>query len=90
LSRPKSPLEMPAVTDLLDEREEEGLGLVLLFPLPPLTDAARLLASLLPIAPRTDMAALVAPFVVRVVAVPLASLSVSAIGSLLTNSFCSN
>lgn len=84
---------MTAKPDLPDPAEDEGvctvLPLELLVPLPvdPLEPGARL--TLLFKAPRAE-SAVEEELRDRLVATPLISFSVSSIGSLLTNSFCSN
>jgi hypothetical protein len=74
-----------AEADETDEAGDEFEDLLLPL-LPRLVAASAAAAAFEPIAPRADIALEAA----RVVGVPLTSLSASPVGSLLTNSFCSN
>jgi hypothetical protein len=73
-----------AWVDFPDEKDEDGVLWVLFFARFALSDT-----TFEPIAPRAEMA-LDEPFRERLVAMPLTSLSVSFVGSRLTNSLCSN
>ena len=81
------PPNSPPRCDLPDPSDEEGVGcalfraLVPLLPFPP---------ALLLIAPREERAVEEDVREMVLVATPLTSLSVSSVGSRLTNSFCSN
>ena len=81
------PPNSPPSCDLPDPNDEEGVGcalfraLVPLLPFPP---------ALLLIAPREERAVEEDVREMVLVATPLTSLSVSSVGSRLTNSFCSN
>lgn len=76
---------MVAGVDLPDDTDDDGE----LFALSFLAAISSANAALEPIAPKADTA-VDDPFRARLVAVPLTSLSVSSVGSRLTNSFCSN